>query len=147
MYYPAGSVPLPSHLTSCTPTKSGLYLDSSLKTVIREPTLYKVLTFLNPLRSSKNHYSGSLLCKSHNMFRSLLTITRHVWIKTISIVCLYWITWLLIIFADTNTPIFNRILIHTPHSNTTLNQPPFSNSSSHPHCIPQPIPQLSPYNM
>jgi hypothetical protein len=30
VYSPAGTVPLPSHLTSCTPTKSNLYLDSSL---------------------------------------------------------------------------------------------------------------------
>jgi hypothetical protein len=42
---PAGTVPLPSHLISCTPTKSNLYLDSSLETVIRVPTLYKLLTF------------------------------------------------------------------------------------------------------
>jgi hypothetical protein len=32
-------VPLISYLTSCTPIKSKLYLDSSLETVIREPTL------------------------------------------------------------------------------------------------------------
>jgi hypothetical protein len=41
-------VPPPSHLTSCTPTKSILYLASSLETVIREPDLYKLLTFHNP---------------------------------------------------------------------------------------------------
>jgi hypothetical protein len=41
-------VPLNSHLTSCTPTKSNLYLDSSLETVIREPALYKLLTFHVP---------------------------------------------------------------------------------------------------
>jgi hypothetical protein len=34
---PAGSVPLTSCLISCTPTKSNLYLASSLETVIREP--------------------------------------------------------------------------------------------------------------
>jgi hypothetical protein len=44
---PPLSVPPPSPLT-CTPTKSNLYLASSLETVIREPTLYKFLTFHNP---------------------------------------------------------------------------------------------------
>jgi hypothetical protein len=48
VYSPAGPVLLPSHPTSCTPTKSNLYLDSSLETVIREPALYKLLTFHNP---------------------------------------------------------------------------------------------------
>jgi hypothetical protein len=38
----------PSHLTSCTPAKSNLYLDSSPEVVIREPALYKLLTFHNP---------------------------------------------------------------------------------------------------
>jgi hypothetical protein len=47
VYSPTGLVPLPSHLT-CTPTKSILYLASSLETVIREPALYKLLTFHNP---------------------------------------------------------------------------------------------------
>jgi hypothetical protein len=40
VYSSAGLVPLPSHLTSCTPTKSNLYLDSSFKTVTREPALH-----------------------------------------------------------------------------------------------------------
>jgi hypothetical protein len=48
VYSPAGVVPLPSHLTSCTPTKSNLYLDSSLETVIREPAQYKPLMFHVP---------------------------------------------------------------------------------------------------
>jgi hypothetical protein len=42
------SVPPSSHLTSCTLTKSNLYLVSSLETVIKEPALYKLLTFHNP---------------------------------------------------------------------------------------------------
>jgi hypothetical protein len=41
-------VPLPSHLTFCTPTKSNLYLDNSLKIVIWEPTLYILHTFHVP---------------------------------------------------------------------------------------------------
>jgi hypothetical protein len=41
-------VPVPSHLAFCTPTKSKLYLDSSLETLIREPGLYKFLTFHVP---------------------------------------------------------------------------------------------------
>jgi hypothetical protein len=44
----AGSVLLHSHLTSCTPTKCNLYLDSSLKTVTREPALSKLLRFHVP---------------------------------------------------------------------------------------------------
>jgi hypothetical protein len=48
VYSPAGTVPLPSYLTSCTPTKSNLYLDSSLETVVREPGLYKLLMFHVP---------------------------------------------------------------------------------------------------
>jgi hypothetical protein len=42
VYPPAGVGPLPSHLTPCTSTESNLYLDNSLKTIIREPTLYIV---------------------------------------------------------------------------------------------------------
>jgi hypothetical protein len=36
-YWPAGSVPPPSHLTSCTPPKSNLYFDTSSVTVVSEP--------------------------------------------------------------------------------------------------------------
>jgi hypothetical protein len=45
-----GSVPL----TSRTTTKSNLYLDSSLETVIKEPALYKLLTFHNPFHSESH---------------------------------------------------------------------------------------------
>jgi hypothetical protein len=38
VYSPAGFVPPPSHLTSCTPTKSNLYFDSSFDTLTYEPT-------------------------------------------------------------------------------------------------------------
>jgi hypothetical protein len=48
VYSPAGAVQLPSHLASCTPTDSNLYLDSSLKTVIRESALYELLMFHVP---------------------------------------------------------------------------------------------------
>jgi hypothetical protein len=48
VYSPAGLVPPPSHLTSYTPTKANLYLASSLETVIKEPALYKLLTFHVP---------------------------------------------------------------------------------------------------
>jgi hypothetical protein len=37
-----------SHLTSCTPTKSNLYLTNSLVTVIIDPDLYRLLTFHVP---------------------------------------------------------------------------------------------------
>jgi hypothetical protein len=43
--FAAGAVPLPSHLTSCTATKSNLYLDSSFQTVIRKPALYILHAF------------------------------------------------------------------------------------------------------
>jgi hypothetical protein len=39
---------LPSHVTFCYSTKSNLYLGGSLETVIREPALYKLLTFHVP---------------------------------------------------------------------------------------------------
>jgi hypothetical protein len=38
-------VPPPSHLTSCTPSKSNLYFDSSFDNVTSEPAQYKLLTF------------------------------------------------------------------------------------------------------
>jgi hypothetical protein len=43
VYSLAGSVPPLSHLTCWTPTKSNLYLASSLETVVRELTLHKLL--------------------------------------------------------------------------------------------------------
>jgi hypothetical protein len=45
MYFPAGLVPPLFHLTCSTPTKSNLYLESSLQHVIREPALHKLLMF------------------------------------------------------------------------------------------------------
>jgi hypothetical protein len=53
----------PSHLT-CTPTKSNLYFDISLATVIREPALYRLLTFHVPNRSSVFHSLGHLFKES-----------------------------------------------------------------------------------
>jgi hypothetical protein len=41
-------VPRLSHLTSCTLTKSNLYLANSLAAAISEPALYKLLTFRVP---------------------------------------------------------------------------------------------------
>ena len=38
-------MPILSHLTSCTPTKSNLYLANSLAAAVIEPTLYRHLTF------------------------------------------------------------------------------------------------------
>jgi hypothetical protein len=56
VYSPAGAVPLPSHLTSCTPTKSSLYLlDSSLINVSTEPTIYKLHMFHVPRSKSHVH--------------------------------------------------------------------------------------------
>jgi hypothetical protein len=52
--------PLPSlsHLTSCTPTKSSLYLVNSPTTVISDPDLYRLLTFHVPNLISLFHCSG-----------------------------------------------------------------------------------------
>src|SRR5215468_11797735 len=49
---PALTVPSLSHLTSCTPTKSNLYLANSLAAAINEPTLYRLLIFHVPNRMS-----------------------------------------------------------------------------------------------
>jgi hypothetical protein len=49
------TVPSLSHLTSCTPTKSNLYLANSLAAAISEPALYRLLTFQVP-------YFMSLFC-------------------------------------------------------------------------------------
>ena len=37
-----------SHETSCTPTKSNLYLANSLAAAVSEPALYRLLTFQVP---------------------------------------------------------------------------------------------------
>ena len=41
-----------SHLTSCTPTKSKLYLANSLGAAVSEPALYSLLTFYVPNKMS-----------------------------------------------------------------------------------------------
>jgi hypothetical protein len=71
VYSSAGSVPPPSHLTSCTPTKSNLYLASSLETVYREPTLYKLLTFQVPNLISVFHSLARLSKESVQVRGSL----------------------------------------------------------------------------
>jgi hypothetical protein len=57
MHSPAGMVPMPSHLTSCTRTKSNLYLDSSLKTYIpcaKEALMSSLLNIsLNPTSQNR----------------------------------------------------------------------------------------------
>jgi hypothetical protein len=73
VHSPAGSAPSPSHLASCTPTKSKLYLDSSLETVVKEPALYKHLTFHNPNLMSVFHCLGSLSRESVQVRVSLMT--------------------------------------------------------------------------
>ena len=42
---PVLTVPPLSHLTSCTSTKSNLYLANSLATAVNEPTLFRLQTF------------------------------------------------------------------------------------------------------
>jgi hypothetical protein len=56
VHYPAGSVPPPSHLTSCTPTKSNLYFD----TVTSKPALHKLLIFNVPSLLTIFRHLGSL---------------------------------------------------------------------------------------
>jgi hypothetical protein len=58
-------------LTSCTPTESNLYLDSSLETVIREPTLYKLLMFHIPHLMSIFRHLGHLSKESIQVRGSL----------------------------------------------------------------------------
>ena len=41
-------MPLLSHRTSCTPAESNLHLANSLTTAVREPDLYRLLTFQLP---------------------------------------------------------------------------------------------------
>jgi hypothetical protein len=45
MYLPAHSVPPPSYLTLCTPTKCNLYFEISSPNALSEPALYMLLTF------------------------------------------------------------------------------------------------------
>ena len=45
---PALTVLSLSHLTSCTPTKSSLYLANSLAAAVSEPALYRLLKFHVP---------------------------------------------------------------------------------------------------
>jgi hypothetical protein len=45
---PALTEPLLSHLTSCTPTKSNLFLANSLATAVRELDLHRLLSFRLP---------------------------------------------------------------------------------------------------
>jgi hypothetical protein len=51
-------VPPLSHLTSCTPTESNLYLANSLAAVVRKPALYKFLTLQVPSLISPFHCLG-----------------------------------------------------------------------------------------
>jgi hypothetical protein len=44
VYSPAGSVPPPSHLTSCTPSKPNLCFQFSSSSALSEPALYILLT-------------------------------------------------------------------------------------------------------
>jgi hypothetical protein len=70
MYSPTGSVPPPSHLTSCTPTRSNLYLAGSLNSLGSPP-------YTNSLHSIIGiSYSYSVACviyrKNPSMSEALL---------------------------------------------------------------------------
>jgi hypothetical protein len=84
----AGSVPLSSHLTTCTPTKSTLYLDCYFKTVITEHALYKLLTFrvpnvmfifchLNFLSKGSVQVRGSVNCFITRLFFKVMGCQPH----------------------------------------------------------------------
>jgi hypothetical protein len=54
---PAGSVSPLSHIPSDTPTKSNLYSDIFLATVVRQPALYKFLSYA-PHTKFHAHFSS-----------------------------------------------------------------------------------------
>ena len=68
-----------SHLTSCTPTKSNLYLANSLAAAVSQTALYRLLTFHVPNLMSL--FRCLLLTKVSVQFRGLLYecfVTRYV---------------------------------------------------------------------
>jgi hypothetical protein len=69
-------VPPLSHLTSCTPTKSNLYVANFLAAAISEPALYRLLTFQVPNLVS--------------LFRCLVRIKVSVQVR--GFVCEYFVT-------------------------------------------------------
>jgi hypothetical protein len=64
-------VPPPSHLTFCTPTRSNLYLSSSLESVFMDRALCKLLTFHVPNLISIFHSLGRLSKESVQVRGSL----------------------------------------------------------------------------
>jgi hypothetical protein len=83
VFYPASSVPPPSHLTSCTPTKSNLYFDSSFDTLTSEPALCKLLTFRFPNLIS-------IFCHLGHLSKEAIQVQGSVWIFT-TILFLWWV--------------------------------------------------------
>jgi hypothetical protein len=71
-------VPLPSHLTSSTPTKYYLYFDSSFDIVISEPALYKLLTFHVPNLISIFHRLGRLSKESVQVWGSFMIFVTNL---------------------------------------------------------------------
>jgi hypothetical protein len=80
VYSPTCLVPPPSHLTSCTPTKSNLYLDSYLEIVIREPAPYKLLIFHNPNLMSLFHRLGHLSRESIQVQGTFMTSVTNLFV-------------------------------------------------------------------
>jgi hypothetical protein len=86
VYSLVGSMPPPSLLISYTHTNANLYFDSSLGIIIKEPALYKLLTFQVPILLSIFHRLGHLLIEpiqvrsSVNSFvTSLYFLVRGCW--------------------------------------------------------------------
>ena len=71
-YNPCSYSPPLSHLTSCTPSKSNLYLANSVAAVVNEPALYRLLTFYVPNLISLFHClgrtEGSVQARSTHLF-------------------------------------------------------------------------------
>jgi hypothetical protein len=63
--------------------KSDLYLDSSLETVIREPTLYKLLTFPNP-------NPISIFCRLGCLSKESIQVLGSFWIFVTNLFFLRW---------------------------------------------------------
>jgi hypothetical protein len=85
LYYPVGLGPPLHHLTSCTTIKSYLYMDSPLKTLISDPSLYK-LCLLGVLFSVINTQKVKFeVCTEMKDVKCLLFLAKTLFCLQISI--------------------------------------------------------------
>jgi hypothetical protein len=66
VYSPADAAPLPSHLTSCTPTKYNQYLDISLETALNKLLMFHIPNFM------------SIFCPLGHLSKDTADIKSHV---------------------------------------------------------------------